>query len=167
LEVQKSQIAGEMMKLLMDSCVFIDSFDLQSDNHSDSLDLLEELLNRKILVTIPAHGWFDVQRTLQKFIVEKRLPGPLFEGQLDYPIELIHIDELFIKNYAMVDIPQISEVDNIFIAVAKKSGFRLVTSDELMAEVARNCEVQVFSPVELSHELMKDPNIPFQHIDLQ
>jgi hypothetical protein len=52
-------------KLLVDSCVFIDSFDPQSPNHPAAIQLLEELRNRGLLIWMPASGWFEVQCALQ------------------------------------------------------------------------------------------------------
>lgn len=143
------------MKLLVDSCVFIDAFDPQSPNHTDSLALLEDLRRRAILITMPAHGWFEVQCTLQRLIAGKRFVGPAIQGQMDYPIELVHIDKPFIEKYAMADIPYIKAGDHIFVAMAKVNGYPLVTSDLKMTEVSKQCGVSVFSPMEFSNEVAK------------
>lgn len=143
------------MKLLVDSCVFIDAFDPQSPNHADSLALLEDLRSRKILIMMPAHGWFEVQCTLQKLLAEKRFVGPVIHGQMNYPVELIHIDKPFIEKYAMANIPYIKASDHIFLAIAKFNGYPLVTSDLKMAEVSKQCGIQVFSPSGFSSELAK------------
>jgi len=141
------------MNLLIDSCVFIDAFDPQSSNHVDSLSLLGELRRRDILVTMPAHGWFEVQCTLQRLRKEMRFVGPEIQGQMNYPIELIHIDSTFIQKYSMADIPYIKAGDHIFVAVAKINACRLVTNDSNMTNVAKQCGVLVYSPVEFSIEL--------------
>jgi predicted nucleic acid-binding protein len=143
------------MKLLVDSCVFIDAFDPQSLNHAESIALLEDLRRRAILITMPAHGWFEVQCTLQRLSREKRFVGPAIQGQMNYPVELIHIDQPFIEKYAMADIPYIKAGDHIFVAVAKVNGYALVTSDSKMTEVSRQCGVRVFSPTGFSNELAK------------
>jgi len=141
------------MNILIDSCVFIDSFDPQSPNHEDSLRLLDDLRNRDILIAMPAHGWFEVQCTLQRLIKEKRFVGPMVQGQMNYPVELIHIDKLFIQKYSMADIPYIKAGDHIFIAVAKINSCPLVTSDFKMTEVAKHCGVHVFTPAEYAKKL--------------
>lgn len=143
------------MKLIVDSSVFIDAFHPDSSNHAQSLALLEDLRRRQILITMPAHGWFEVQCTLQRLIKEKRFVGPSFQNQMNYALELIHIDEQFIKKYAMADIPYIKAADHMFIAVAKLNGYRLVTTDAKMTQVSKQCAVQVFSPEEYSIELSK------------
>ncbi|HUJ10678.1 MAG TPA: PIN domain-containing protein [Verrucomicrobiae bacterium] len=143
------------MKLLVDSCVFIDAFDPQSSNHVESLAVLEDLHRCDILITMPAHAWFEVQCTLQRLIADKRFVGPTIQGQMNYPVELIHIDEPFIKKYAMTDIPYIKASDHIFVAIARVNGYPLVTSDSKMAEVSKQCGVRVFSPTEFSNELVK------------
>ncbi len=143
------------MKLLVDSCVFIDAFDPRSPNHAESLALLRELRSRDILVTMPAHGWFEVQCALQRLAKEKRFVGPAIQGQMDYPAELIHIDKPFIQMYAMADLPYIKAGDHIFVAVAKVNGYPLVTSDSKMIDVATQCGICVYMPREYSNELAK------------
>lgn len=141
------------MRLLVDSCVFIDAFDPQSPNHAESLKLLEGLRHRDMLITMPAHGWFEIQCTLKRLIAEKRYVGPAIQSQMNYPVELIHIDKTFIEKYAMIDIPHIKAGDHIFIAIAKVNGYPLVTSDAKMIEISRLCGVCVFSPTEYLGEI--------------
>lgn len=144
------------MKLLVDSCVFIDAFDPRSPNHAESLALLDILRSRSILVTMPAHGWFEVQCTLQRLVKEKRFVGPAILGYMNYPIGLIHIDMQFIQKYAMTEMPYIKAGDHIFIAIAKVNGYPLITSDSKMTDVGRQCGVHIFSPSEFSEELARN-----------
>ncbi len=141
------------MKLLVDSCVFIDSFDPQSPNHLAAVQLLEELHARDLLITMPAHGWFEVQCALQKLSSELRFVGPVIDGRMDYPVKLIHIDKPFIEKYAMADIPYIKAGDHIFIAIAKINDYTLITSDTKMIDVSKQCGVRVFEPAEFMNEL--------------
>ena len=143
------------MKFLLDTCVFIDSFDPLSPNHKDSMLLLEDLLRRGLIVTMPAHGWFEVQCTLQKLAKENRLSAPTIAGQHQYPIRLLHIDKPFIEKYAMADIPYIKAGDHIFVAVAKLNSCPLITSDNRMTVVSKECGVRVFSPGEFLSELAR------------
>ena len=141
------------MKLLVDSCVFIDAFDPQSANHRAAVQLLEQLRLRDLLITMPATGWFEVQCTLQRLILEQRFVGPAIAGRMDYPIKLIHIDQPFIEKYAMADIPYIKAGDHIFIAIAKKDDYTLITSDAKMIDVSKKCGIRVFKPAEFTDEL--------------
>lgn len=141
------------MKILIDTCVFINAFDVDSDNHRDSLNLLEELRKRNQLITMPAHAWFEVQCTFQKLTNEKRFKGPTICGRMDYPIELIHIDDKFINKYAMVDIPYIKAGDHIFVTIAKLNNYRLITSDGKMIDVCKKCGINVYTPSEFLKEL--------------
>ena len=141
------------MKLLVDSCVFIDAFDPKSPNHSAAIQLLEELRARDLLITMPAHGWFEVECAFQKLSSEQRLVGPTIDGRMDYPVELIHIDKPFIEKYAMADIPYIKAGDHIFIAFAKINDYPLITSDAKMIDVSKQCGVRVFEPAEFMNEL--------------
>ena len=139
--------------LIVDSCVFIDTFDPQSSNHLAAVQLLETLLARDLQITMPAHGWFEVQCTLQRLVSEQRFVGPLIAGGMNYPIRLIHIDEQFIQKYAMVDIPYIKGGDHIFVAMAKVNDCALITSDTKMIKISKTCGVRVFEPVEFMNEL--------------
>ena len=157
-EADLDRIDGVLMalvdkKLLVDSCVFIDSFDPHSPNHRAAVQLLEQLLARNLLITMPAHGWFEVQCASQKLSSEQRFVGPVIAGRMAYPIKLIHIDKPFIERYAMADIPYIKAGDHIFIAFAKINDYALITSDAKMIDVSKQCGVRVFEPAEFMNEL--------------
>lgn len=143
------------INVLVDSCVFIDTFDPASPNHSDSLALLETLATRGVVVTMPAHGWFEVQCTLQRLRNEGKFVGPKIDDKQQSPLKLIHIDEKFISKYAMADIPYIKAGDHIFLAVAKVNNMSLVTSDGNMIKIAKAAGVSVFTPAEALVETQK------------
>ena len=132
------------MTLLIDSCVFIDAFDPSSDNYEVSLGLLNELKRKHVLITMPAHAWFEVQCTLQNMITQGRFSGAEIQGAMNYPLKLIHIDDHFIEKYKMIDIPYIKAGDHIFVVVAKVNDHPLVTNDKKMHKVASSCGVRVF-----------------------
>ena len=127
--------------------------DPQSPNHPASADLLTELRVRNLLITMPAHGWFEVQCAFQKLRLEQRFVGPVIDGRMDYPVELLHIDKSFIEKYAMANVPYIKAGDHIFIAIAKVNDYPLITSDENMIDVSKKCGVRVFKPAEFMDEL--------------
>jgi hypothetical protein len=102
---------------------------------------------------MPAHGWFEVQCALQKLGNEGRFVGPVISAQMNYPMELIHIDDKFIQKYAMADIPYIKAGDHIFLAIAKINGYPLVTTDGKMTDIAKQCGVAVYSPSEFLQQL--------------
>ena len=139
--------------LIVDSCVFIDTFDPPSHNHYDAVQLLETLLDRNLTITMPAHGWFEIWGTLKLITSEKKFVGPIFDGGREYPIELIHIDKPFIEKYTRADIPYIKAGDHIFVAMAKTNDCPLITSDAKMIEVSKKCGVRVFKPAEFMNEL--------------
>ncbi len=138
-----------MGKVLVDSCVFVSAFDPDSHTHAESLALLEYLRAKGRPITMPAHAWFEVQCSLQKLTDEGRFVGPTFQGQMNYPVELIHIDHDFILRYRMAAIPYIKAGDHIFLAIAKVDGLPLITSDAKMISVAKRCGVKVFHIKEL------------------
>lgn len=82
--------------------------------------------------------------------------GPVIDGRMDYPIELIHIDKPFIEKYAMADIPWIKAADHIFVAVAKINECPLITNDKKMIAISKECGVRVFTPAEFMKELDKN-----------
>ena len=71
--------------LIVDACVFIDTFDPQSPNHCASLRLLETLRQRDLLISMPAHGWFEVQCTLKRLEAALALINPplIFQESTD------------------------------------------------------------------------------------
>ena len=139
------------VKLLVDSCVFVDAFDPGSPNHKESLTLLTYLRAKDKPITMPAHAWFEVECALRKLASEKRFVGPVIEGAMRYPVELMHIDAEFIDKYSMADVPNIKAGDHIFLAVAKIDGYPLITSDSQLLSAARRCGVRVFEPKDLTH----------------
>jgi len=143
------------MKLIVDSCVFIDAFDPQSSNHLAAICLLTHLRDNNRLVTMPAHGWFEVQCALQKLTIEQRFIGPQISGVMNYPIELVHIDKQFIEKYAMADIPYIKAADHIYVAIAKINNWPLVTSDARMISVAGQAGIRIYEPAAYLQEVTK------------
>jgi len=117
--------------------------------------LLEVLAARGVVVTMPSHGWFEVQCTLQRLRNEGKYVAPEIDGHQQYPLKLIHIDEKFISKYAMADIPYIKAGDHIFLAVAKVNNISLITSDGNMIKVAKAAGVSVFTPAEALVETQK------------
>ncbi len=132
------------MKLLVDTCVFIDAFDPNSHNYSDSLELLEELRNRNQVITMPAHAMFEVQCALNRLSIEKRFKGATIGNEMTYNIELIHIDNKFIDKYVNVKIPYIKAGDHIFIVVAKHNNYPLISSDSKMIDVCKKCGINIY-----------------------
>jgi len=66
------------MKLIVDSCVFIDAFEPQSPNYLAAVQLLEKLRARDLLITMPAHGWFEIQCTFQRLSLKQQFVGHFF-----------------------------------------------------------------------------------------
>ena len=136
-------------KLLVDSCVFISAFDSKSQNYELSHNFLEWLLEKKLIITMPAHAWFEILCTLRRLERnDKSFKGRQVCGNWTYPIELIHIDDAFIKKYGNVDIDYIKAGDHIFLVVAKLNSFPLITIDKKMRDVALIEKIPVFTPEE-------------------
>ncbi len=152
--VTKRQVEARNVEAakLVDSCVFINAFKVDSEFRDASLQFLSELARRKTLIAMPAHGWFEVWCSLRR--IERNdnaFAGPVIDGLQQYPLELIHIDSQFILKYGNVDIPYIKAGDHIYLVVAHVEGYRLVTGDKGMTRVARELNVDVCTPSELPH----------------
>ena len=137
-----------MTKLLLDSSVFIDAFDPKSGNHAHALELLAALKAQKRLITMPAHGWFEVQCALHRRSVEGSFVGPVIGNEMQYDVELIHIDSSFIQKYSMANVPYTKAGDHIFLVVAKVNGWPLVTCDEGLLAASIRCGVSAYRPAE-------------------
>ena len=138
-----------MTKLIVDSCVLIDSFQQHSPNRADSVSFINRLVQQGQLITMPAHGWFEVWCNLNRLSdVDRTYLHPIFQGKMELPIELIHIDKPFILKYGNVHLPYTKAADHIFIVVCFVNKYPLVTWDEKMTQVGKDVGVQVYNPNE-------------------
>ena len=142
-----------MRKILVDSCVFINSFNPTSHTYKSSLAFLNYMLEKNRPITMPAHAWFEVQCSLQKLSEQGGYIGPTFGGEMKYPVELINIDEAFIKKYQMADIPYIKAGDYIFLAVAKIENIPIITSDKEMLKKAKIAGIEAYHINDLVDEI--------------
>lgn len=96
---------------------------------------------------MPAHGWFEIICSLRRIEkIDKAFDGTTIAGLMQFPIELIHIDDKFIAKYGNIDIPYAGAGDHIFLVVAHVNGYELVTWDQGMAKVARELNIDVYTP---------------------
>lgn len=136
-------------KILVDSCVFIDAFDESSQNYDISHRFLDWTVESKIMITMPAHAWFEIWCTLRRLErIDQTFKGRSIRDNWSYPIELIHIDQAFIEKYGNVDIRYIKSGDHIFLVIAKVNDYPIVTTDGKMKDVAKDEGIRVFSPEE-------------------
>jgi predicted nucleic acid-binding protein len=139
---------GIKSSMVIDSNVFIDTFDLSSPNHSASHKFMDHILGKNILFAMPMHGWFEINCTLNRIKKEKGIVPPILAGRQHTAIEFIHIDDQFLENYSSVDVPVIKAMDHIFLVVAKKNHLTLITWDKQMTQAANECGVDVYNPTE-------------------
>jgi len=138
-----------MTKLLVDSCVFINALKADSAHREQCLAFLNVLTSANQPILMPAHGWFEVFCSLKRVEqVDRQFKGVSINNKWHFPFELIHIDADFIGKYGNVDIPYIKAGDHIYLVVAYVNGYSLVTTDNGMANIARQIGVSVFSPAE-------------------
>jgi hypothetical protein len=136
-------------KLLVDSCVVIDSFQKDSAHREDAYSFLDYIVRSGQLMTMPAHGWFEVWCNLNRLsTIDRRYAHPAFGGQMALPLELIHIDKAFITKYGNIRLPYMKGSDHIFVVVAHVNNYQLVTRDDGMLRVCREIGVRACSPAE-------------------
>jgi len=102
-------------------------------------------------MTLPAHGWFEVWSNAKRLSDrDKQYLHPVIAGKMEFPVELIHIDEKFIGKYGNVVIPYVKGSDYIYLVVASVNGYDLVTRDDRMLKVGREIGVRTWLPAEYS-----------------
>ena len=137
------------MKLIVDSCVFINSMKADSVHRAGCLAFLELLSSTGTTMSMPAHGWFEVHCSLKRIEkIDKNFSGSPIGGKWNFPIELIHIDAEFIAKYGNIDIPYTRAGDYIYLVVAHVNRYPLVTTDKGMSTVGKQLGVTVYSPAE-------------------
>jgi hypothetical protein len=100
-------------------------------------------------MTMPSHGWFEVWCNINRLSdVDRKYLHPVFAGKRQFELELIHIDDHFIRKYGNVRIPYMKASDHIFVVVAMVNSYPLVTRDEGMRRVAVSVGVNVYTPTE-------------------
>jgi predicted nucleic acid-binding protein len=136
-------------KLIVDAGVFIDAFDSESPSREESIDFLSKIAASGKIITMPAHGLFEIKCAFKKLLTLKNnFSGPNILDKMNHQIEIIHIDEAFINRYIGVDIPYIKAGDHIYIVVAKDNGYTVVTRDNTFTNRALEAGVKVLSPKE-------------------
>ena len=138
-----------MAKLIVDSCVFINAFKADSPFRVQCIELLEALKEKKQMITMPAHGWFEVWCSLRRIEkIDKSFSGPKINGKMNYDIELIHIDKEFIEKYGNVDMPYQKSGDHIYTVIAFVNKYPLITLDKNLIKVAKELGLTVYTPKE-------------------
>jgi hypothetical protein len=139
--------AMEKPRLIVDSCVLIDSFQAGSPHRDISIEFINLVVARGDIITMPAHGWFEVWCNVRRLSEAARsYLHPLISGRMHMALELIHIDAQFIDRYANVPLPYMKASDHIFVVVAKVNEDLLVTRDEGMLKAAKAAGVNAMTP---------------------
>jgi len=145
-----------MSKLIVDSNIFINSFNSESEFREESISFLTKLAELGQLITMPAHGLFEITCTLKRLSdIERNYLHPVIFGEKQYPIEVMHIDNQFIDRYSSVAVPYIKAGDHLYLVVSKYNGYPLVTRDGGLTKRAIEAGVNVFTPTEYIEQLEK------------
>ncbi len=142
------------MKIIVDSCIFINAMKEDSEFREQCLGFLEHMAKNGKMITMPAHGWFEVWCNLKRIEkIDQVFKGVAINCQWLFPLELIHIDADFIGKYGNVEIPYIKAGDHIFLVVCYVNGYPLITTDNGMSRKAKEIGVKVYTPQEYLAEV--------------
>jgi len=145
-----------MSKLIVDSNVFINSFNGASEFRDESINFLTKMVNVGQQITMPAHGLFEITCSLKRLSEkDRKYLHPVILGETKYPIEIIHIDSDFIEKYSSVDVPYIKAGDHLFLVVAKHNMLPLITRDKGLTNRAIEANVKVYTPNEYIEYIQK------------
>ncbi len=138
-----------MEKLIVDSSVFINSFNQESAFREESIRFLTHMVEIGQRITMPAHGLFEIICSLKRLSEkDRKYVHPIISGQTQYTIEAIHIDQEFIEKYSSVEVPYIKSGDHLFLVVAKFNDYPLITRDNGLRDRAKEAGIEVFTPTE-------------------
>ena len=138
-----------MQKILIDTCIVIAAIDKNSLDHVTAHKLLEWAEKEKIMFSIPAHAVFEIWCTGKRLAkIDKTFQGGAINNKFNYPIDVLYIDEVFLKKYGNVELKHIKAGDHIFLVVAKLDNYPLITLDSKMIKVAKAEGIEVYTPDE-------------------
>lgn len=147
-----------MTAVVFDTCVIVDMFMPTRPRHQHAALLHAEMKKRNIKVRIPAFALFEISHAIRQ---EKRLSGgSLLSGDLageanGLSIDLVAVDEGFVKRYLDLNLPELRAGDLVFAALAKGDALPLVTEDGPFRAAAELTGIQVYSAKEYLLEVLK------------
>lgn len=143
-----------MNKIIVDSNIFINSFNKESEYRDESINFLTAMNEIGQQITMPAHGLFEIMCSLKRLSeIDRTYVHPVLLGKTEYPIEAIHIDYEFIEKYSSVEVPYIKTGDHLFLVVAKYNNYPLITRDGGLTKRAKEAGVKVCTPTEYINEV--------------
>ncbi len=141
-------------KIIVDSNIFINSFSQESKYRDESIEFLSEISKRNQLISMPAHGLFEITCSLKRLSeLDRKYVHPIILGKTEYQIEAIHIDRNFISKYSGVDVPYTKAGDHLYLVVAKYNGYPLITRDKGLSKRAIEAGVHVYTPTKYLSEI--------------
>lgn len=145
----RNQAETIVAKVIVDSCVLINSFQSDSEHRNASVAFIDHFVRHDLPITMPAHGWFEVLCNVRRLsAIDRNYLHPVFLGSMQLPLELIHIDAQFISKYGNVSIPYTKAADHIFIVVALVNKYPLVSWDDKMLKIGKEVGLKVYKPSE-------------------
>jgi predicted nucleic acid-binding protein len=156
------------MKVVIDSCVWLDMFLTHRSGHANAALLAERLRREEgeIEILIPMHAEFEITSAImcekRSAAAEGRALHPNESISEDRPLKctLVPIDLQFFHRHATGEMPDLKSGDMIFVLLALHDGLDLVTEDKKMLSEARRLGVSAFTTAEyLTHLNGRTPRV--------
>ena len=132
--------------IVCDACVVVNSWAKDSPFRQQCRDFLAQAKVRGYQVHVPAHGHFEIMRAARKVEREGRFFGESIEGEWEYPIHLVPLDDAFIQAHVNIELPYAKASDHIYMVYAFRRGYPLVSTDKPLREAANAAGVKAFLP---------------------
>jgi predicted nucleic acid-binding protein len=150
-------MGGPGSVVIIDTCVLMDMFIVSRSRHRQAEELRALLKQLDVTPRIPMHGIFELRSAMQQELratAGGRAPLNRNITEADaLPMQQVPIDEVFIKKYLAVNLPDLRAGDLIFVALAKGDGLDLVTEDVQMYQRSTAAGVPTFKIAEYMNHL--------------
>lgn len=155
----------ERSPILIDTCAILDMVNSKRERHGQAREFLDflhsENIKIKTSVTALIEATVQTKRTIKEQGDEAFIEGEIFkEGSLD----LIYLDKEFIEEAFMPDLPYIKTGDYIFLCIANKYKWPLITEDRELGKKAGQAGLLAFTMQEYLDMFNKPEKPPYAFV---
>lgn len=136
------------MDIVLDSSVLADIFVKSRSRHEWGRKLSDFIQKKDIKIIIPIHAILEVKSAIDNERlnpVRGEVSKEFFTEDSPLKIRTIPIDQKFLREYHNLNIPYIKAGDLIFILIAKKHGYKLITEDTNQSRVAKSIGIDTYT----------------------
>lgn len=132
---------------IIDTSVLVDMFVTTRPRHERALALVRQLQRLPVPVQIPMTAMFELAAAMKEEGLAGRLKvsGTNFTPEAPLTLTTIDIDQAFFTRYYDAALPPIKAGDLIFLALAKGTGAALITEDQQLLRIARECGIIAYT----------------------